>query len=127
MRSPNLGETQPTQTNQKRRRILLWSGMMFLAFAMIFVVFLAGAWGGYRAGIAENQSIQSTAAVAAIQEQYVLGVSDLQAGRYDLARQRFEYVLELDPDFPGVTEKLAEARRILYATSTPIQVGRIAG
>lgn len=122
MQNSNLGETQPTRAKTNRKRNLLWLSGLFFAFLIIGFVFAAGAVGGYYAGNSELQSIESTAAIASIQEQYVLGVSDLQAGRYDLARQRFEYVLEHDPGFPGVMDKLAEVKSILYATSTPTPV-----
>ena len=122
MQNSNLGETQPARITTKKRRILFWLAWLFFAIVVIISISIVGALGGYSAGNQEIQSHQSTAVTAAIQEQYVLGVSDLEAGRYDLARQRFEYVLENDPGFPGVTDKLAEAVSILYATSTPTAV-----
>ncbi len=41
-----------------------------------------------------------------------------QAG-YDLARQRFEYVIQLDPNYPGVTDKLADVLVQINITATP--------
>jgi hypothetical protein len=46
-------------------------------------------------------------------------LKDFQAGQYDLAIQRFRYVLGQDASFPGAADKLAEAMQILYATATP--------
>ncbi len=40
--------------------------------------------------------------------QVVLAQEDINAGRYDLARQRLEYMQELAPGYPGVGEKLAQ-------------------
>ena len=51
--------------------------------------------------------------------QYQLGVTDLQNSRYEFAKQRFEYVIQLDPGFPGVLEKMAEIAIIMNATATP--------
>jgi tetratricopeptide (TPR) repeat protein len=39
--------------------------------------------------------------------QFELGVADMDAGRYEMARKRFEYVIEINPNFPGIEEKLA--------------------
>jgi hypothetical protein len=36
-------------------------------------------------------------------------MADLEAGRYELARQRFEYVIELEPSYPGAPELLVQA------------------
>ncbi|MGD9093462.1 MAG: hypothetical protein PVF74_11495 [Anaerolineales bacterium] len=122
MQNSNLGETQPTPARANKRRFLLWLAWVLFAVIMVIFVSMLGALGGYRAGSQENQNRQSTAAINAIQEQYNLGVSDLEAGNYDLARQRFEYVMENDPGFPGVTDKLAAAMSVLYATATPSPV-----
>jgi tetratricopeptide (TPR) repeat protein len=44
---------------------------------------------------------------------------DLQAGQYEVALQRFQYILERDPSYPGAAEQLAAAMQVIYATSTP--------
>jgi tetratricopeptide (TPR) repeat protein len=54
-----------------------------------------------------------------VQEQFALGLQDMEARRFDLARQRFEYVIQIDPSYPGVTEKLAEALLSMQSTATP--------
>ncbi len=43
----------------------------------------------------------------------------MQARRFDLARQRFEYVISIDPNFPGVTDKLADVLLAMVSTATP--------
>jgi tetratricopeptide (TPR) repeat protein len=60
--------------------------------------------------------------VLSIKEQFDLGVTDFQAGRLDLARQRFEYVLQHDPAYPGAADQLAQVMAILFATATPTPV-----
>ncbi len=52
-------------------------------------------------------------------QQYELGVVDLAAGRYDMARQRFEFVISLNPNFPGAREKLTEAMMAQAIVYTP--------
>ena len=54
-----------------------------------------------------------------LKDQYNLAVQDLQAGRYEVARQRLEYVITQDPAYPGAQDKLAQAIAVLYATATP--------
>jgi tetratricopeptide (TPR) repeat protein len=56
---------------------------------------------------------------ARIHEQYELGLQEMAAGQYFRARQRFEYVIEQDPNFPGVTDNLATVLLQLNTTATP--------
>jgi len=78
-----------------------------------------GALMGYQSGTQAQEVIQTRISELTLKEQYDLGVQDLEAGRYEVARQRFEYILKHDPSYPDVTDKLAQAMAILYATSTP--------
>lgn len=73
----------------------------------------AGALLGYSRGRTQRLEDRAQAVRAQAQEQFDLGVADLEAGRYEIARQRFEYVIRLDPSFPGAAERLAEALVVL--------------
>lgn len=64
---------------------------------------------GYLIGTAEQQESRQSEVQAIITEQFALGLLDLKEGRYQVARQRFEYIIQLDPTFPQSAEKLAEA------------------
>ena len=57
-----------------------------------------------------------------LDQQYQLVLQDMQAGRYEVARQRLEYVLTQNPAYPGATDKLVEILAVLYATATPLPV-----
>ena len=74
----------------------------------ILLLSLAGGV-GYLVGNAEREQAQKKETQSIIQEQFALGLLDLEAGRYQLARQRFEYIIGLDPSTPGAPERLAEA------------------
>lgn len=90
-------------------------------FGLLALVLIAGlsAAGGYASGIGQRTNAQSTQITASLQEQFDLGVQDLEGKRYELALQRFEYVIQNDPNFPGVTEKLAEVLMQINITATP--------
>lgn len=83
---------------------------------------LLGGLGGYQNAQAQFSLLKATQGAQTLLEQYSLGVQELDSGQYDLARQRFEYVLTHDPGFPGATDKMAEVMSILYATATPTMV-----
>jgi tetratricopeptide (TPR) repeat protein len=91
-----------------------------LSFACILLTVVgSAAWGGYQAGLAQRESqLQATQAVE-LKLQYDLGVTDLAAGRYTVAVERFQYILKIYPDYSGVAEKLAQAQSALHATATP--------
>lgn len=75
---------------------------------------------GYRAGVHLAEASDSQQASRSAQEQFDLGVQDLLEGRYELARQRFEYILSLDPAYPGAQELLDKALQALSVpTGTP--------
>ena len=71
--------------------------------------------GGYQAGIhAQRLNATQTAEVEA-GIQFSLGLDDLEQGRYELAVERFRYVLGVNPAYPGATENLALAEAALGA------------
>ncbi len=105
----------------KGRRAIVW--MVGLAYlALLGLVVLAGAVAGVQASNLARLATQTNLNQQSVKEQYDLGLQDLQAGRYEVARQRFEYILGQDPGYPGVPEKLAEVMAVLYATATPTQM-----
>ncbi len=69
---------------------------------------LAGLF-GYLSGTGDRVAARQQAVEEMAQSQFELGTADLQAGRYDLARDRLEYVIQLDPSYPGAAELLVEA------------------
>lgn len=102
-----------------RRRGLPWFFFPILGLAILLGIFLLSAFGGYTSGIALRKGVEKTQVAQALEEQFQLGLQDMQQGEYYRARQRFEYVVELDPNYPGVTEKLAEVLLELSTTATP--------
>jgi tetratricopeptide (TPR) repeat protein len=63
-----------------------------------------GGLSGYRSGVLRAESSDAQTAAQSAQEQFDLGVQDLLGGRYELARQRFDYILGIDPLYPGAAE-----------------------
>ncbi len=79
---------------------------------------LLAATGGYFTGVNQGEQERLETVGQTTDEQFQMAIEDLAAGRYDLARQRLEYISRLDPTYPGVAEKLAEA---LVALNAPTQ------
>ena len=111
-------EEKPAAPGRSR----FWAWLVMLSLLALFVIGAASAYGGYLSGIQRRTSFEATQVASKVGEQFQLGVQDLQAGHYELARQRFEYVINLDPDYPGVTENLAAVLLQLNTTATPTAV-----
>lgn len=115
--SPPPSETPP-ESPAPRRPISLRI-VTLLGFLLIILAGVLSALGGYSSGIGQRQSAEATQVSLYVSEQFELGLQDIEAKRYDLARQRFEYVIQLEPGYPGVTEKLSDVLLELNTTATP--------
>ncbi len=111
-------EENPKPT--RRWPFIILIGVGVLAIVVLTVGFAI--WQGYQAGLKQHQSQAEATRSAELKTQYDLGVSDLAAGNNELAQQRFEYILGIDPNYPGAAEKLAEAKVVLQITpsATPL-------
>ncbi len=99
---------------EKKRRRFPWLNILLF----IVLISLAG-FASYRAAIGDRQSAQATQVSQQLQEQYDLALQDMDAGLYESAIQRFEFILQKNSGFPGVTEKLTEALLKSSITPTP--------
>ncbi|MEJ2354107.1 MAG: hypothetical protein P8Y03_30400, partial [Anaerolineales bacterium] len=88
----------PVRPFLPRLRLVAWGLFVLLLFALAAFI---GGLKGYRSAMLTRQHQQQFEEVQYIVEQYQLGLLDVQAGRYEIARQRFEWVLSQDPAFPG--------------------------
>jgi tetratricopeptide (TPR) repeat protein len=110
--------TQPFNPNRLNRRLSL----LGLSFALILLAVIAGAaYAGYRAGVSQREKELRATQTIELQQQYDLGLTDLAAGRSALAAERFEYILKINPDYPGAADQLARARAAQKITPTPTQ------
>lgn len=107
----------PTSKPPRRLLRLALSGLLVLVLLGMFAA--GGALAGYQSGQQARSAWEVDQARLSLQEQHDLAVQDVEAGRYDLAYQRLEYILKQDPNFPGAAEKLAGVIAVLYATATP--------
>jgi len=121
--SPSADDTQPMRViNVTGKPRTTWKWLIALP-AFVFLVWGGAAASGYVIGLDKRQAKQIQMVADASQEQFDLGVEDLLAGRFELARHRFEYVLSLAPDYPGAVELLGRALEALNQptpTASPI-------
>jgi hypothetical protein len=85
----------------------------------LILIGVLSAFAGYQRGLTIRSWALSTQEAAGAKEQFDLAVQDVQNKEYARARQRLEYIIKLDPNYPGVTEKLAEVLLQMSITATP--------
>jgi tetratricopeptide (TPR) repeat protein len=121
--SPSARDTQPiraVRVPEGRKPMWLWLVVMLI---LVFVVWGLAAILGYVVGQDQRQADQIQMIAQASKEQFDLGVADLLAGNFEFAAQRFEYVLSLDPHYPGAADLLGQAMEALnIPTPTPSPV-----
>ncbi|MBN2555126.1 MAG: hypothetical protein JXA97_04230 [Anaerolineales bacterium] len=111
-----LDDTRPLRTGGEapkkpgKRRVFL------LIPAVLVLVLLVAVSLGYVIGKSDQATVREQNAALSVQEQFDLSVEDLLAGRFELAKQRLEYVLSLDPQNPDAAELLG---MVLTALNQP--------
>jgi tetratricopeptide (TPR) repeat protein len=126
MSNENIEDTTPTripqasqpEEEQLARKPKIWLIVLLGILAIILLGGIGGLLGYYNAMELIN-SRKAEAVTYNATTQYQLGLDDLQNKRYEVARSRFEYVIELDPEFPGAKDKLAEVMLQIAMVKTP--------
>ncbi len=109
----------PKPRPQKGRQTLLKLILAEIIVLLMLAAGIIGAMAGYQDGVRRAGLLPSTGNIEQVDEQYQLGVQDFENGRYDLARQRFEYVIALDAaNYPNAWEYLTKSLEYLNATAT---------
>lgn len=113
--SYNSGSNKPVR-GQRKNRLWLWvlGGVLLMAVTAAFSIY-----SGYQTGIADRESAERTQTAAHLDEQFVLAMQDLEAERYEIARQRFNYIIQNNPSYPGVIDGLTRAELAINITATP--------
>lgn len=82
--------------------------MLYVLLIYIAALFIVGLF-AYFQGRRTNTLLNQEQLDQALSEQYELGLADLESGRYAIARQRFEAVIQYNPEYPGAEDGLVEA------------------
>jgi len=112
----NTEGTQPNKPFVPKRR-----GRAFLLNTLIILVILAiTLLVGYQQGISIRKQNQTTVVIQQLTEQFQFAADDMQAGRYEIAKQRLEFIITNDPTFPGAQEKLTQVLVLMNAPTLTI-------
>ena len=103
----NTETSESTQPNKPVTRPRRGRAFLFNALGLIIILVIA-VLGGYSSGIGIRRTNQSSTIMQQLGEQYQNTLIDIQFGRYEIAKQRLEWIISNDPTFPGAQEKLTE-------------------
>ena len=106
----------PVAPARPNRNWIWWAlgGVLLLAL----IAFSSG-YGGYLAAIEQRTAFEVTQVASETQAQFNLALEDIAGKRYEAARQRLEYILRLEPNFPQAQALLADVLVQMSITATP--------
>jgi tetratricopeptide (TPR) repeat protein len=115
--TPGIEATQPAPAPKpgKKRR---WP-FILLGLFLIVLFGAVGTWLGYGAAVQLRQARMSEQRVNVATEHFMLGLVAQQTQQYEIARQQFEHVIRVDPNFPGAQDKLREVMIEMAMVMTP--------
>jgi len=114
-------EQEPTESTQeikpKPKKKLAGRIGRFLLNILIFLLIIGiGVFGGYQSGIGIRQKAQEDLVTQQLSDQFSRALVDIQFGNYNAAKTRLEYIIGIDPSFPGAMDKLTE---VMVLSSIP--------
>jgi tetratricopeptide (TPR) repeat protein len=104
---------KPTKPKRRLGRLIL------LGIAGILLIDTLSGFAGYQVGLIQRRRQEIGMRVYKAAQQFERGVVDLRSGNYIQAKQRFIFVAELDPNYPGIVDMLAQVDLAMLATATP--------
>ena len=94
-----------------------WRWILIVVGLLFFVIILVISGGaGYFSGVQKRVEAEAANIQGSLQEQYDLALQDMSQGRYQVAKQRLEYILNNYPNFPNASQKLTEVQIALNLT-----------
>lgn len=122
MSTPNIEDTIPN-SNENAEKPKPRRGKVIL-FGILAVILLAviGGFIGYGSGIQQRKALEASQTNKALGEQFELALVDQAMGRNETALQRYQYIIQIDPGFPGVTERLSQVMLAINLAKTPTVV-----
>lgn len=120
------GKTPRGQREGGRLRFLrsTWLQASLAAVLVLLLVTAASGAAGWGSGRAQLGATATVQAGLYMFEQYNLALADMEAGNYELARQRLEFIFVADANFLDVADKWVEVMLVLGQTSVPTSAAR---
>jgi len=110
-----VNETEPVK--KPKRAKWIWLGILSM-----LVITAIGIGIGYLMAMQARQNAEAEQRLTAANKQYALAIVDQEAGNYNSARQRYEYILQIYPEYPNIDQKLVEIGVLIAQNQGSVQV-----
>ena len=104
-------DTQPLKPVKRSR----WRSILTSIAGFLLLIGLGG-FGGYSSGIGVRTSAEDAIISQQLSEQYTLAIVDIESGRFEVAKQRLEFIISRNPSYAGAQQRLTE---VLVMSSMP--------
>ena len=123
--NPSPAEETPESTQEiqpkPKKKLAGRIGRFFLNLLIFLLLIGIGIFGGYQSGISIRERAQESLVNQQLGDQFSRAIVDIQFGNYGAAKQRLDYIIGIDPSFPGAMEKLTEVMVLsTIPTITPV-------
>ena len=114
--APTVASQPVPRTSSAKTRRVSAATLLILAFACGFLGLIAAAGvGGVYTGLQDRKADEQARA----DEFYQEGLANRAAGKLQLAKADFEYVLQINPNYPGAREQITQIVDLLTVKPTP--------
>jgi len=115
---PSQEKTQEMAAEEHKVKKTGRAGKFIINLLIFLVIVGIGIGGGYYAGIGDRQRAEQDSKIEKLSDQYARALVDIEFGNYNAAKQRLEYIIGLDPMYPGAQQKLTE---VLVLSTVPTE------
>ena len=99
-----INDTQPIEVvAPAKKRSSFW--ITILVFLIILII---GLFIGYQSGLGDRRQAASLILNQQLDEQFQMGVKAMDSGLYQVALKNFQFVIQQNPSYPGVQDKLVD-------------------
>ncbi len=107
-KTPEDGSTVKITSPKKQAKKFRPARLLWILGGIVLIAASIGvsAYSGYQNAIQQRLSRQSNQVLLTAGEQYNRALNNIKDGQWDQARTRLEYVISLDPSFPGAEAQL---------------------
>jgi tetratricopeptide (TPR) repeat protein len=120
--APTIASQPVPRTSPARARRVSATTLLILACACgILGLITAAGFGGVYAGLQDRKTDEQAQA----DKFYQAGVANRTAGKLQLAKADFEYVLKINPNYPGAREQVAQIADLLTVKPTPTSAAQV--
>ncbi len=109
-----LPDTNPSPAFKQQGKMPRW--IPILGFVVLIAL---GVFAGFQSGLSQRKAAQATVVARQVEEQYQLGLDAMDNGQYEVALQHFQFVIQNDPNYPGVQDAYTKLMIWISVSPTP--------